>query len=97
MNDDKYHRIEIVVKGLVQGVSFRIYTKRKATSLGLSGYVRNLSNGDVEVVAEGKRSQLLLLIKWLRRSGSPASNVTDVIINWSEELTNYNSFRVAFE
>ncbi|MCE7745795.1 MAG: acylphosphatase, partial [Candidatus Heimdallarchaeota archaeon] len=37
-----------------------------------------------------------MLIKWLRRSGSPASNVTDVIINWSEELTNYNSFRVAF-
>jgi len=96
MNEEKYLRIEIVVKGLVQGVSFRVYTKRKAISLGLTGYVKNLSNGNVEVVAEGKRNQLLLLIKWLRRSGSPASNVTDVMIKWSEELTNYNSFRVAF-
>ena len=96
MNEEKYLRLEIVVKGLVQGVSFRIYTKRKAISLGLTGYVKNLSNGDVEVVAEGKRDQLLQLIKWLRKSGSPASNVTDVLINWSEELVNYNSFRVAF-
>ena len=97
MSEDKYLRVEIVVKGLVQGVSFRVYTKRKASSLGLTGYVRNLSNGDVEVVAEGKRNQLLQLVKWLRKSGSPASNVTDVIIDWSEKLTNYTSFRVAFE
>ena len=97
MSEEKYLRVEIVVKGLVQGVSFRVYTKRKASSLGLTGYVRNLSNGDVEVIAEGKRDQLLLLIKWLRKSGSPASNVTDVIIIWSEKLTNYTSFRVAFE
>ena len=96
MNEEKYLRLEIVVKGLVQGVSFRIYTKRKAISLGLTGYVKNLSNGDVEVVAEGKRDQLLQLIKWLRKSGSPASNVTDVIIEWSEKLTNFTSFRVAF-
>lgn len=96
MNEDKCLRIEMVVKGLVQGVSFRVYTKRKAISLGLTGYVRNLSSGDVEVVAEGKRNQLLQLIKWLRISGSPASNVTDVMINWSEELENYNNFRVTF-
>ena len=97
MSEDKYIRVEIVVKGLVQGVSFRVYTRRKASSLGLTGYVRNLSNGDVEVVAEGKRNQLLQLVKWLRKSGSPASNVTDVIIEWSEKLTNYTSFRIAFE
>ncbi|MCK5183553.1 MAG: acylphosphatase [Candidatus Heimdallarchaeota archaeon] len=96
MSEDKYIRVEIVVKGLVQGVSFRVYTRRKASSLGLTGYVRNLSNGDVEVVAEGKRNQLLQLVKWLRKSGSPASNVTDVIIEWSEKLTNYTSFRVVF-
>ncbi len=96
MSEDKYIRVEIVVKGLVQGVSFRVYTRRKASSLGLTGYVRNLSNGDVEVVAEGKRNQLLQLIKWLRKSGSPASNVTDVIIEWSEKVTNYTSFRVVF-
>lgn len=96
MNEKKHYRIEIVVKGLVQGVSFRVYTKRKASSLGLTGQVRNLSNGDVEIIAEGKREQLFQLINWLRKEGSPSSQVTDVIINWSEELVYYNSFRVAF-
>ena len=96
MNEKKPSRVEIIVKGLVQGVSFRVYTKRKAASLGLTGYARNLPNGDVEVIAEGKRDHLLQLIKWLRNKGSPASQVTDVIIEWSEELVNYNSFRVAF-
>lgn len=96
MNEKKPSRVEIIVKGLVQGVSFRMYTKRKATSLGLTGYVRNLPNGDVEISAEGKRDQLFLLIKWLRSKGSPGSQVTDVVVNWNEELANYNSFRVAF-
>ena len=96
MNEKKLYRVEIVVKGLVQGVSFRVYTKRKASSLGLTGQVRNLPNRDVEIIAEGKREQLFQLIIWLRKEGSPASQVTDVIVNWSEELVNYNSFIVAF-
>ncbi len=96
MSEKKYYRIEIVVKGLVQGVSFRMYTKRKAVSLGVTGQVRNLSNGDVEIITEGKRDQLLQLIKWLRKEGSPGSQVTDVVVNWSEELENYNSFKVVF-
>jgi acylphosphatase len=96
MSEKKLHRTEIIVKGQVQGVSFRVYTKRKATSLGLTGQVRNLFNGDVEIIAEGKKEQLFLLIKWLRKEGSPASQVTDVIVNWSEELTNYNSFKIVF-
>ena len=96
MKETKQYRVEIIVKGLVQGVSFRVYTKRKAVSLGLTGQVRNLANGDVEVIAEGKQEQLGQLIKWLRNKGSPASQVTDVTVNWSEELKNYTSFRVEF-
>ena len=96
MEEIKQDRVEITVKGVVQGVSFRLYTKRKAISLGLTGQVRNLANGDVEVIAEGKREQLVQLIKWLRNKGSPASHVTEVRVNWSKELENYTSFRVVF-
>ncbi|NHJ33585.1 MAG: acylphosphatase [Asgard group archaeon] len=96
MNEKKLYRVEIVVKGLVQGVSFRVYTKRKASSLGLTGHVRNLPNGDVEVIAEGKRNQLLQLINWLKKKRSPCSHVTNVIIIWSDELKNYKYYRVAF-
>jgi acylphosphatase len=96
MIESKQRRAVIVVKGLVQGVSFRVHTKRKATALGLTGKVRNLANGDVEVIAEGKREQLVRLIKWLKTEGSPASHVTEVLVDWFEELENYTSFRVVF-
>ncbi len=96
MNEVEQYKVVIIVKGLVQGVSFRAYTRRKAVSLGLTGLVRNLANGNVEVVAEGKREQIVQLIKWLRNEGSPSSEVTDVIVNWSKELENYSSFSVVF-
>ena len=96
MKETKQYRVVIIVKGLVQGVSFRAYTRRKAVSLGLTGQVRNLVNGNVEVIAEGNREMIVRLIKWLRNEGSPGSQVTAVEVNWSEELENYSSFRVVF-
>ncbi|NHJ86926.1 MAG: acylphosphatase [Asgard group archaeon] len=92
----KPQHIHVVVKGLVQGVSFRAYTNRKAKALGLIGYVRNLSNGDVEIEAEGSVEQLTDLIKWLKTEGSPSSEVTEVIVEWSNKLENYFGFRIAF-
>ncbi len=89
-------RANIIVKGLVQGVNFRAYTRRRAKSLGLTGFVRNLSNGNVEIIVEGSQIQIYLLIKWLRNEGSPASDVTDVQVIWTNDLENFNSFRVVF-
>ncbi|MGC9779910.1 MAG: acylphosphatase [Candidatus Heimdallarchaeota archaeon] len=89
-------RANIIVKGLVQGVSFRAYTRRRASSLGLVGYVRNLSNGDVEIIVEGTQIQIYQFIKWLRNEGSPASDVSDVQVKWANKLENFNSFRVIF-
>ncbi|HUU77882.1 MAG TPA: acylphosphatase [candidate division Zixibacteria bacterium] len=88
--------VYIIVKGLVQGVSFRAYTKRKALSLSLTGYVQNLPNGDVKIVAEGEKEKLYELIKWLRQKGSPGSNVTDLNINWSDKKENFSSFRIEY-
>jgi acylphosphatase len=96
MTNNKISQFKAIVKGYVQGVSFRWYTKRKATALGLTGSVKNLPNGDVEVIAEGKLNHLYELIQWLRTKGSPASQVTEVIIKWSEKLDNFNTFRIAY-
>ncbi len=89
-------RAEINVKGLVQGVSFRAYTKRRASALGLTGYVRNLPNGSVEVIVEGYQYLILQLIDWLKNEGSPGSNVTDLDINWSNKLEDFKSFIIKF-
>ncbi|MFW9923492.1 MAG: acylphosphatase [Candidatus Thorarchaeota archaeon] len=86
----------IIVKGLVQGVSFRAFTKRKAQSLGLMGIVRNLSNGDVEIDVEGNQERISELIQWLRKEGSPGSEVTDVIITTIKEEANYSYFKISW-
>ncbi|MHA1243591.1 MAG: acylphosphatase [Candidatus Heimdallarchaeota archaeon] len=96
MENTKIAQADILVKGLVQGVSFRAYTERKAVSLGLTGSVKNLSSRDVFVVAQGSRVKIFELIKWLRNEGSPSSVVTDVIVEWKEEIDELNSFKIEF-
>jgi len=46
--------LRIILSGIVQGVTFRQFVKDKADELNVRGFVRNLENGDVEIVAEGK-------------------------------------------
>ena len=58
-------RLVAVVEGMVQGVGFRYATVRQARALGLTGTVRNLDDGRVEVVAEGEEERLVRLRAWL--------------------------------
>jgi acylphosphatase len=55
------------VSGRVQGVGFRYSTTREAQRLRLGGWVRNASNGDVEIWAEGPEDKLKIFLAWLRR------------------------------
>lgn len=59
--------IHCYISGRVQGVWFRASTKTKAEALGLSGWVRNLEDGRVEVMASGEKTALLQLASWLQR------------------------------
>jgi acylphosphatase len=64
--------LQAVVDGMVQGVGFRYATIRQARALGLTGFVRNLDDGRVEVVAEGEEADLVRLEAWLRHGPSGA-------------------------
>ena len=75
-------RLQAVVHGRVQGVSFRYYTLNRARELGLSGYVRNRGDGSVEVVAEGPRPTLDRLLSFLR-AGPRAAFVGEVAASWT--------------
>lgn len=70
-------RIHAKVHGRVQGVAFREYARREAARLGLSGWVRNIPDGTVELVFEGAPSKVHMLLSWLD-TGSPYSQVTRV-------------------
>lgn len=64
-------RLVALVRGRVQGVGFRFWTRSRARELGLAGWARNLADGRVEVVAEGARERCLALLGVLRGSGTP--------------------------
>lgn len=87
------HRLTARVHGYVQGVGYRYFVRRQAAALGLRGYVRNLVNGDVEVVAEGDRSRLEQLLHVLER-GPSAAEVENVMADWSAGTGVFSSFQI---
>ena len=76
-------RIRAIVSGRVQGVSYRASTADKARQLGLAGWVRNLADGSVELVAEGPPEVVACVVSW-GHPGPPAARVDSVSV---EELT----------
>ena len=74
------------VSGKVQGVFFRASTQQQAIALGLTGYVRNLVDGDVEVVACGEKEPLDELLTWLHNGPKPAEvhKVQTKDIEWQQ-------------
>ena len=85
--------LQATVHGRVQGVFFRAFVARWARELRLTGYVRNLPGGAVEVRVEGERQQLEKLVGYLK-AGPPAARVDEVDTSWSEYSGNYSGFSV---
>lgn len=74
-------RLHAIVHGRVQGVGFRATTLDEARRLSLAGWVRNLRDGTVEVLAEGEEARLKLLSAYLHR-GPPGARVAQVVEEW---------------
>jgi acylphosphatase len=85
--------VHIVARGLVQGVGFRYFVYRVAVRLSLSGWVRNLYNGDVEIEAEGDRSLIEEFIKDMK-IGPRSAHVKDLNIEWQDYRGTYSSFEI---
>lgn len=79
---EKIERLHAVVSGAVQGVYFRATTQTRAQQLSLTGWVKNLPDGSVEVMAEGPHPALLQLLEFLRQ-GPPEAMVAEVREEWS--------------
>jgi acylphosphatase len=84
-------RVHILVSGIVQGVGFRFFVYDRAVNYNLRGYVRNLSNGQVEIEAEGDRSILEEFIKEIK-VGPRSSHVADLNIQWIKSLNSISGF-----
>jgi acylphosphatase len=82
-----------VVRGRVQGVGFRWFVEREAHILGVAGWVRNNSDGSVEVLAQGTRDQLSGLQSRLRQ-GPRAARVDDIEESAANAASGLTSFRI---
>ncbi|MFQ6014809.1 MAG: acylphosphatase [Anaerolineae bacterium] len=88
-------RFRAIIHGRVQGVYFRDFTQRHASSLGITGFVRNKFDGTVEVVAEGERQGLENLLDKLR-VGPRSARVNDIDLEWEEFIGEFRHFEVRF-
>lgn len=87
--------IKCNVRGRVQGVMFRDFVKRSAKTLGVFGYVKNLPDGSVEILAQGNEESLNKLIEKLHK-GSMFSKVQDVEVNWREPQKEHSDFKITY-
>ena len=88
-------RVHILYKGRVQGVGFRFVAERVALHLNVKGWVRNLPDGDVEVLAEGKGDQLKNLLEEIEQS-EVGRYIQKSQIDWQAYQNEFSEFRVEF-
>ena len=88
-------RVSISVYGRVQGVFFRSETQKKAEELGIFGWVRNLPDGKVEILAEGEEGKLEKLIKWAEE-GPDSARVDNLEINRQKYSGEFKDFKIRY-
>ena len=88
-------RAHLIVVGKVQGVFYRATARDTAVSLGLTGYVKNLPDGFVELVAEGSPEKLNLLIEWCKE-GPVNARVTEVKTTFSPSIGEFDNFHIKY-
>jgi acylphosphatase len=85
--------ITAIIHGRVQGVWFRGSTQQKANELGITGWVKNTLEGNVELEAHGEKVQLEVFIAWLFK-GPKYSQVEHVDVEWIGSNTQFYSFNI---
>jgi len=90
---ESHNVLHAIVKGNVQGVGFRVFTRGAALRHKCTGWVRNLENGNVEVYAEGDELDLTELLTDLYK-GPPWAHVADIDMRWETRERQYDSFTI---
>lgn len=85
----------IFVIGFVQGVGFRRFIRSKAKLLKLTGWVQNMPDGRVEVVAQGPEASIKELIK-IAEKGNWLSSIKGVVVDWEESQEKFDDFELRF-
>lgn len=88
-------RVRATIEGRVQGVNFRMETTRAAARIGVYGWVRNKSDGNVEALIEGDASRVDQMLDWCRK-GPPVASVTNVEVAEEPYSGEFSDFSVRY-
>ena len=83
----------IILKGAVQGIGLRYVILREARTCKITGYVKNLENGTIEILCSGQRNDIESLIERIRRLDEPVS-ITDVSSEYLDDVKHFDAFRM---
>ena len=86
-------RAQVYVRGLVQGLGFRYETWKHANRFGVTGWIRNLSDGCVEAVFEGEREKIERIIEFCRK-GPPGAEIQSIEVKWELFRGEFDRFLV---
>lgn len=88
-------RVNVIISGRVQGVWFRASTKEKADQLGITGWVRNTSDGDVEALFEGDEKIIQEMLDWCHQ-GPQYARVENVKITKQAPSNGFSGFSIKY-
>jgi acylphosphatase len=86
-------RAHVFIKGKVQGVFYRVWVRTQAERLGLTGWVKNLSDGRVEAVFEGPKDKIEEIITKCK-IGPSVAGVKQIDIKWEKATKEYAGFEI---
>jgi acylphosphatase len=86
--------VKLIISGRVQGVYFRKFTQHKAKELTITGTVKNLDDGRVEIIAQADETNLDLFIKWCHKGPIMARVDKVEIIELKIDIDQYNMFKI---
>lgn len=87
-------RAIVTVRGRVQGVGYRYFVTECAQQAGVTGYVRNMGDGSVQVIAEGSEEALLTFIRYINAEGEPVICVDHLGIEWGVPTGEFPGFGI---
>lgn len=88
-------RVQLKIFGDVTGVGYRYWARKNAQNLNLKGFIRNVSNGEVEAVFEGKELFVKKMVE-LCKKGPEVAWVLNVVENWTDATGEFTDFEVRF-
>jgi acylphosphatase len=89
-------QLHVIISGRVQGVWFRVSTKEKADQLGITGWVKNNNDGNVEALFEGEKKNLQEMISWCHNGPSNAIVENVKIVEENQSNNVFDNFSIRY-